>query len=75
MRTGLLVLILAATLHPSVPVDWTEFDRQLSWVHWWEVNRDTYLEKAITKAYTDLRKRPVEEETEAEGVVKELQSL
>jgi excinuclease ABC subunit C len=36
---------------------------------------DDISEKAITKAYNDLRKRPVEEESETEGVVKELQSL
>ncbi|HEY8748999.1 MAG TPA: hypothetical protein VIM11_13540 [Tepidisphaeraceae bacterium] len=32
-------------------------------------------EPAIVKAYRDLRKKPVEEESDAEGVLKELQSL
>lgn len=36
---------------------------------------DELDEKQIVKAWRDLRKRPVEEETEAEGVMKELQSL
>jgi excinuclease UvrABC nuclease subunit len=36
---------------------------------------DELTEEAVLKAFQELRKRPVEQETEAEGVLKELQSL
>lgn len=39
------------------------------------VRLDELDEKTITRAYRELRKRPAEEPTDAEGVLKELQSL
>jgi excinuclease UvrABC nuclease subunit len=76
--------LVAAAANPEKQVDTTGTERigivahhlfSAKSSHGVFVRLDELDEKAINKAYRELRKRPQEEQAESEGVMKELQSL